>query len=41
MGYRLKFWYDCCCGDQSLKEAYPVLYDIAIDKEAFGRFFFD
>ena len=34
MGYQLKFWYDCCCGDQSLKEAYPILYDIAIDKEA-------
>uniref|UniRef100_A0A7N2KVU8 Thioredoxin domain-containing protein n=1 Tax=Quercus lobata TaxID=97700 RepID=A0A7N2KVU8_QUELO len=30
----VKFWHDCCCGDQPLKEAYLDLYDIVIDKEA-------
>ena len=30
----MKFWHDCCCNDQPLKEAYLDLYDIVIDKEA-------
>ena len=31
MGNRVRFWLDCWCGDQSLKEAFLVLYDIATD----------
>lgn len=34
MGNRVWFWLDCWCGDQSLKEAFLVLYDIAMDQEA-------
>ena len=34
MGNRVWFWLDCWCGDQSLKEAFLVLYDIATDQEA-------
>ena len=31
----VRFWHDCWCGDHPLKAAFPVLYEIAIDREAF------
>ena len=34
MGNSVIFWHDCWCGDQSLKVAFPVLYENAINKEA-------
>ena len=34
MGNRVKFWHDCWCGDQPLQMTFPVLYELAIDKEA-------
>jgi hypothetical protein len=33
-GYRIRFWDDVWCGEMSLKEAFPVLYGIARDKDA-------
>lgn len=34
MGNSVIFWHDCWCDDQSLKVAFPVLYENAINKEA-------
>ena len=34
MGNSVIFWHDCWCGDQSLKVAFLVLYENAINKEA-------
>jgi hypothetical protein len=34
-GTRVKFWSDKCCGTCSLKDAFPELYRIARNKEAF------
>jgi hypothetical protein len=31
-GFRIRFWDDVWCGEMSLKEAFPGLYDIACDK---------
>jgi hypothetical protein len=31
---RIYFWDDVWCGEMPLKEAFPVLYDIALDKDA-------
>jgi hypothetical protein len=33
-GSRIRFWDDVWCGEMPLKEAFPVLYDIARDKDA-------
>jgi len=33
-GSRIRFWDDVWCGELPLKEAFPVLYDIARDKDA-------
>jgi len=33
-GSRIRFWDDVWCGEMSLKEAFPVLYDIACVKDA-------
>jgi hypothetical protein len=33
-GSRIRFWNDVWCGEMPLKEAFPVLYDIARDKDA-------
>jgi len=33
-GSRIRFWDDVWCGEMPLKEAFPVLYDIALDKDA-------
>jgi hypothetical protein len=33
-GSRIRFWDDVWCGEVPLKEAFPVLYDIACDKDA-------
>jgi hypothetical protein len=32
-GSRIRFWDDVWCGEMSLKEAFPVLYDIACAKD--------
>jgi hypothetical protein len=34
-GSRIRFWDDVWCGQLPLKEAFPVLYGIACDKDAF------
>jgi len=31
---RIHFWHDLWCGDQSLKEAFPLLYENSIDWDA-------
>jgi hypothetical protein len=33
-GSKIKFWDDVWCGELALKEAFPVLYGIACDKDA-------
>jgi hypothetical protein len=33
-GDRVRFWHDSRCDDYALKELYPDLYSIAIDKDA-------
>jgi hypothetical protein len=33
-GSRVRFWDDVWCGEVPLKDAFPVLYDIACDKDA-------
>jgi hypothetical protein len=33
-GSSIRFWADVWCGEMPLKEAFPVLYDIARDKDA-------
>jgi hypothetical protein len=33
-GSRIRFWDDVWCGEVSLKEAFLVLYDITLDKDA-------
>jgi hypothetical protein len=33
-GSRIRFWDNVWCGEMPLKEAFPVLYDIARDKDA-------
>ena len=33
-GLKIQFWYDMWCGDQTLMEAFPILYTIARFKEA-------
>lgn len=33
-GSRIRFWHDVYCGDQTFKEALPVLFSIARHKEA-------
>jgi hypothetical protein len=33
-GTRIRFWQDVWCGDQPLKESFPVLFRIARNKEA-------
>ena len=35
VGNRVRFWHNCWCGDQPLQVKLPVLYVIAINKEAF------
>jgi hypothetical protein len=32
-GSRIRFWDDVWCGEMPPKEAFPVLYDIARDKD--------
>jgi len=34
MENRVQFQLGCWCGDQSLKEAFPVLHEIVTDQEA-------
>lgn len=31
----MRFWHDYWCNDQPFKDAFLVLYDIAIDRKAF------
>jgi hypothetical protein len=33
-GSRIRFWHDVWCGEMTLKEAFPILYGIAHDKDA-------
>ena len=39
VGNRVKFWQDCWCGDQPSQLSFPVLYEIAINREASIEFF--
>ena len=34
VGNRVKFWQDWQCGDQPLQLAFPILYEIATNREA-------
>jgi hypothetical protein len=36
-GSHIRFWHDNWCGDQSLKEAFHELFQIASNKEAWDR----
>jgi hypothetical protein len=33
-GSKVKFWHDLWCGHMALKDAYPILFDIASAKNA-------
>lgn len=33
-GYKIKFYHDVCCGDKTLKKAYPKFYGMARMKDA-------
>ena len=37
LGNQVQFWHDCWCGDQILREDFPILFEIAIVWEAVGR----
>ena len=32
-GTKVRFWHDICCGDIPLKELYPNLYSLVVDKD--------
>ena len=34
----MQFWHECWCGDQTLREDFLILFEIAIDREASGKF---
>ena len=34
-GFRIRFWHDCWCGDQPLKMMFPILFEVAMDRDAF------
>jgi hypothetical protein len=34
-GSKIRFWDDVWCGEMTIKEAFPVLYGIAREKDAF------
>ena len=36
-GTHIRFWHDIWCGEQSLKEAFPELFRIASNKEAWVK----
>ena len=35
VGNRVRFWHNCWCGVQPLQVTFPVLYEIAMNKETF------
>lgn len=39
VGNRVKFWQYCWCGDQPPQLSFPVLYEIAINRESSIEFF--
>ena len=34
-GFRIRFWHDCWRGDQPLKMMFPILFEVAMDRDAF------
>ena len=38
LGNQVQFWQECWCGDQTLREDFPILFEIAIDREASTEF---
>ena len=38
MGNQVQFWHECWCGDQTIREDFPILFEIPTNREASVEF---